>query len=95
MRLWWLLAATLLAIASGAALAFLGSGEVIPSVVRDPLLGFVHPGTTMWWLVLGGPFRSAPSSLAGIAFAGAANAALWLLVLWLVVAIGRAVRRRL
>ena len=94
-RRWWLLATTLLAIASVAALAFLASAEIIPSVVRDPLLGFVHPGTTVWWLVLGGPFRSSPSSPTGIAFAATTNTALWLLVLWLAVVIGRAIRRML
>jgi hypothetical protein len=95
MRRWWFLAATLLAIASVAALALLASAEVIPSVVRDPLLGFVHPGTTVWWLVLGGPFRSVPSSPAGIAFAATTNTALWLLVPWLAMVIGRAIRRML
>jgi hypothetical protein len=94
-RQWWLLAAAVLAIASVAALALLASAEVIPSVIRDPLLGFVHPGTTVWWLVLGGPFRSAPFSPTGIAFAAATNTALWLLVLWLTVAIARAVWRML
>lgn len=93
MRQWWLLATTLLAIASVAVLALLASAEVIPSVVRDPLLGFVHPGTTVWWFVLGGPFRSAPSSPTGIAFAATANTALWLLMFWFVLVIGRAVRR--
>jgi hypothetical protein len=44
---------------------------------------------------LGGPFRSAPSSSAGIAFAAVANAALWLLVLLFVVAVVRAVSRML
>ena len=95
MRQWWLLATTLLAIASVTALALLASAEVIPSVVRDPLRKFVHPGTTAWWFVLGGPFRSAPSSLSGIAFAATTNTALWLLVLWLAVVIGRVVRRML
>ena len=94
-RQWWLLAAAVLAITSVAALAMLASAEVIPSVVRDPLLEFVQPGVTVWWFVLGGPFRSAPSSPAGIAFAAATNTALWLLVLWLAVVIGRAIRRML
>jgi len=93
-RLWWLLAASVLAIASAAALALLASGEVIPSAVRNPFFDFVQPGVSVWWLVLGGPFRSAPTSPSGIAFA-AANAALWLLPLWLVVSVVRAVRRRL
>lgn len=94
-RRWWIFTATALAIASAAALALLGSGRVIPSVVRNPLFDFVQPGVTLWWFVLGGPFRSAPSSPAGIAFAAAANAALWLLVLLFVVAVVRAVRRML
>jgi hypothetical protein len=57
----------------------------------------VQPGVAIWWLVLGGPFRSAPSSLPGIAFAVAANAAFWLLVLWLAVLLvnaGRVIRSR-
>lgn len=92
-RRWWLLAAAVLAIASEAALALLRSAPVMPSVFRDPLVDFVQPGVTVWWLVLGGPFRSGPSSPSGIAFAAAANAAAWLLVLWLVVAILRTARR--
>jgi hypothetical protein len=94
-RWWWLIAAAVLAIASTAALALLASGKVIPSVARNPLFDFVQPGVTIWWFVLGGPFRSAPSEPVGIAFAAATNAALWLLVLWLVVALVRAVRRML
>ena len=88
-----LVAAAVLSIVSAGALALLGSGEVIPSVVRDPISDFVQPGVTVWWLVLGGPFRSAPSSLTGIAFAAASNAALWLLVIWFAVAIVRSFRR--
>jgi hypothetical protein len=94
-RVWWLLAAGILAMASVAALASVASGELIPSVVRDPLLEFVQPGVTVWWLVLGGPFRSAPSSPTGIAFAVATNTLLYLLVLWLAVAGARVVRRML
>jgi hypothetical protein len=94
-RLWWLLAAAILAMASVAVLASLASGELIPSVVRDPLVAFVQPGVTVWWLVLGGPFRSAPSSPTGIAFAAATNTLLYLLVLWLAVAVARLVRRML
>jgi len=84
-----------LLVASAATLALLVSGKVIPSVVRNPLHDFVQPGVAVWWLVLGGPFRSNPSSPSGIAFATAVNAALWLLVLWFVVTIGRAVSRML
>ena len=92
-RPWWLFATAVLAIASAAALAVLASGEVIPSAVRNPLFDFVQPGVSVWWLVLGGPFRSAPTAPAGIAFAAVANALLWLLMLWLVVSVVRAVHR--
>jgi len=94
-RRWWLIAAAVLAIVSAAALTLLTSGQVVPSAVRDPFVDFVEPGVTVWWLVLGGPFRSAPTSPAGIAFAAATNAALWLLAWWLVMSIVRAVRRML
>jgi hypothetical protein len=92
-RRFWFLAAVVLAIASGAALTLLASGQVIPSVVRNPVSDFVQPGVTVWWFVLGGPFSYAPSSVTGIAFARVANAALWLLVLWFAVAVVRAVGR--
>jgi len=82
-----------LVVASAVALALLSSGGVIPSVVRDPLSDFVQPGVTVWWLVLGGPFRVAPSSASGIAFAAVANAVLWLAAVWVVVALYRLVRR--
>jgi hypothetical protein len=91
-RRWWLLAGAALTLASAAAVGLLGAQTAMPSVFRNPLHDFVQPGVTMWWLVLGGPFRSAPSSLSGIAFAAAANAALWLLVLWLAVLIVNAGR---
>jgi len=90
---WWRLAAGILVMASVTALAFVASGALIPSVVRDPLLAFVQPGVTVWWLVLGGPFRSAPSSPTGIAFAAATNTLFYLLVLWIAVAGARVVRR--
>ena len=92
-RKWWLLAAAMLAVASMTALAVLASGEVIPSRLRNPMAEFVEPGVDVWWLILGGPFRSAPSSLVGIAFAALTNATLWLLVLWFVMLIVRVVRR--
>jgi hypothetical protein len=62
------------------------------ALFRNPLSRFVEPGVAVWWLVLGGPFRSAPASAVGIAVAAAANAALWGLVLWLGVVVVRAVR---
>jgi len=52
------------------------SGSAIGSVCR----AFAWPGTTIWWLVLGGPFQTAPSTLAGAVFAIIANAACWLAV---------------
>lgn len=93
-RRWPVAAAAALALASSAALTVLANAtNDIPSAVRNPLLDFVQPGVTVWWLVLGGPFRSGPSSPSGIAFAAAANAALWWLLLWLGVTIACAVRR--
>ena len=93
-RWWFVLAAPVLAIASAAALALLASTEVIPSVVRNPLSGFAGPGAFVWWLAQGSLFGgAAPSSPTGIAFAAAINGAFWLLVLWFVVAVARAVRR--
>ena len=75
-RRWWCLFAVVLAITSATALTALGSITVMPSVFRNPLSRFVEPGVAVWWLVLGGPFRSVPASASGIAFAAAANAAL-------------------
>ena len=89
----WLWAALGLLVATAAILALLSSAHVIPSLLRSPLTDFVQPGVTVWWLVLGGPFQSAPSSLGGIAFAAIANTALWLLVVALGVAIVSAARR--
>jgi hypothetical protein len=48
------------------------------------------PGTTIWWLTLGGPFRTVPTTAGGIAFAGLANAASWLVAARLIVALFRA-----
>lgn len=81
-----------LVVASATALAVLGSVTAMPSAFRNPLSRFVEPGVAVWWLVLGGPFRSAPASAVGIAVAAAANAAAWGLVLWLVGIVVRAVR---
>jgi hypothetical protein len=83
----WFVAAAVLAIISAAVLTTLDSAETIPSVIRNPISEFVEPGVTVWWLVLGGPFRYAPSSATSIAFAATANAALWLLVVLFVVAV--------
>lgn len=94
-RRWWCLSAVVLAITSATALTALGSITVMPSVFRNPRAGFVEPGVAVWWLVLGGPFRSMPASASGIAFAAAANAALWLVALWLAVVTMRTLGRLL
>ena len=94
-RRWWCLSAVVLAITSATALTALGSITVMPSVFRNPLSEFVEPGVAVWWLVLGGPFRSIPASASGIAFAAAANAALWLVALWLAVVTVRTLGRML
>ena len=90
----FLVAAVGLVIASAAALVLLASASVIPSLIRDPVSDFVQPGVAVWWLVLGGPFRVAPSSPSGVVFAAVANAMFWLGALWLVVALYRLVQRR-
>jgi hypothetical protein len=82
-----------LVFASALALALLSSGQVMPSVVRDPVSDFVQPGVTVWWFVLGGPFRTGPSSPGGIVFAALANATFWLLCLWVAAALYAVVRR--
>ena len=91
----WFLVAAVLAIVSGAALALLTSAEIMPTGIRNVLSDFVQPGVTVWWFVLGGPFRSVPSSPTDIAFAAAANAAVWLLVVLFAIAVVRTVRRML
>jgi hypothetical protein len=96
LSLWsWFLVAAVLAIVSAAAPALLASAEIIPSVIRNPISDFAQPGVTVWWFILGGLFRSVPSSPTGIAFAAVANAALWLLMLLLAIAVVHTVRRML
>lgn len=90
---WWFLAAVVLATASAAGLALLASGVSMPSLVRNPLADFVQPGVAIWWLVLGGPFRTIPYSAWGIAFATLTNAAIWLLLLWLGAGFVRVIQR--
>ena len=90
---YWLIAAAMLTLASVATLLLLLSAAVIPSVVRNPLADFVQPGIAVWWFALGGPFRSYPGSPLGIVFAGATNAMLWLVAIWLVWWVYRLVRR--
>lgn len=84
-----------LVVASAVALVLLSSGGVIPSGARNPLSDFVQPGVTVWWFVLGGPFRVAPWSASGIAFAAVANAVLWLAAIWSVVALYGLIQRRM
>ena len=87
------MAGVVLLVTSTSGLIILTSGESMPSSIRDPLFTFVQPGVSVWWLVLGGPFRTNPSSPAGIAFAAMANTGWWILVLWFIVAIVRRLRR--
>ena len=89
----WLASAAILGVASAGALTLLLSEAVFHSPARTPLSAFVQPGVTVWWFVLGGPFRNAPVSASGIAFAAVANAVAWLIVLWLGLAVARLVRR--
>lgn len=91
-RRWAFVAAWLCLVGAGV-LVLLNAGLVVPSWLRDPLHDFVQPGVAVWWLVLGGPFRVLPVSVAGIAFAAVANAALWSLAVWLALAALRGLRR--
>lgn len=75
--MFWLGVVAVLFVASIGAHSFLASPSVVPSAVRTPLSAFAWPGVTVWWFTLGGPFQSAPHSHGGIAFAAAANAAVW------------------
>jgi len=95
MRRWSLVTAAALLFTSAAILAWLASGAVIASVVRDPISAFVEPGVTIWWFALGGPFRGAPGSLSDIVFAAAANTAFWWFCLWVLAALYAVIRRRL
>ena len=92
---WWFLATLVLAAASAAALALLSSSRVTPSALRDPLSGFVQPGITVWWFVLGGPFRSVPATISGIAFTALVNELSWLVALWLVLFTLRMLHRKM
>lgn len=91
-RLFWSISTAVLALVSAVGLVFQNWLEGMPWLVSRLIFGFVQPGTSIWWLVLGGPFRTGPSSPGGIAFAVVTNAVFWLLVLWLAVAAGRALR---
>jgi len=93
MRNRWLLTAAILIVASAMSSTLLTSESVFHSQARAPLSAFVQPGVTVWWFALGGPFRTAPASATGIAFAALANGLCWLIALWLVVAVARLVRR--
>ena len=92
-RPWWLLGASVLAVASACGLVVIGSGETIPSAVRNPVARFVDPGISVWSFVFGGPFQSWPRSPGGIAFAAVSNALLWLIPVWALAMLVRWVRR--
>ena len=91
----WILLAIALAVASAAALSWRDPAWEVPAFVRDALSDFVQPGVIVWWLVLGGPFRTLPHSASHIAFAAAVNALFWWLAVRIVVAAYDFIRRRL
>jgi hypothetical protein len=66
------LLASVLAVWVQSDVAFLGFS------LRPVAVDFAYPGTTIWWLTLGGPFQVAPRSLSGGSTAAIANAAFWL-----------------
>jgi hypothetical protein len=89
----WSALALILAATSAVALTLIGLPELLPSYLREPLWTYVQPGTAAWWFAWGGPFRSGPTSVGGMAFAALANAGSWSALIWLGVAIVRIARR--
>ena len=55
----------------------------VPRPISAVLDAFVEPGAALWWLTLGGPFRTSPTDLAGLAVLVLGNTAFWV-VLWLI-----------
>jgi hypothetical protein len=94
-RLWYVMAAPVLAVASLAIVVMRESNKMVPSIVRDPLIKFVEPGVAVWWLGLGKLFQASPSSPGGMAFAAIANALFWLLAFWLLLVAVKFVRMKL
>ena len=88
-----LLAAVALFIASASVLMLLASSVVLPSPLAGIVSAFVQPGVAAWWFAFPSLFQATPGSLAGIAFAAAANALLWLLLAGVLGALLRRVRR--
>jgi hypothetical protein len=55
----------------------------VPRPISAVLEAFVEPGAALWWLTLGGPFRTSPADLAGLAVLVLGNTAFWV-VLWVI-----------
>lgn len=90
-----IIAVVVMALATWGGLLLLKSHTTdVPSFIRDPVEFFVAPGVTVWWFVLGGPFRNLPRSAGDIALAASANAMLWWLAGRSVVALARILWRR-
>ena len=87
-------AAMILLAASVAAYGWLRARAYGPSWLRGLVEDFVGPGTTVWWLTLGGPFQTGPQSFGGTAWAAAANTLVWWLVAALLASIARIIHRR-
>ena len=51
--------------------------ESVPRTIAVALEDFVEPGTAVWWLTLGGPFRTFPYDWLGYAVVVTANTAFW------------------
>jgi len=73
-------AVLLLLSASAGSYAWLLRPDATSSWLRNPIAGFVEPGTTLWWLILGGPFQTGPRTLGSIAWAAIANTVVWVAV---------------
>ena len=90
---WYIAATVVLSISAFAVLAQVDVAQR-GSPLEVAAGSFAWPGTTIWWLTLGGPFQTFPESHAGQAFAALANTASWLLLGWVVRVTVRAVASR-
>ena len=80
-------------LASATCLGLLPADQLM-AIDSNFLSRFLRPGVIVWWLVLAQPDSYAPPLLGEIAFTAIANAALWLLALLFMGAVGRNVVTR-
>jgi hypothetical protein len=88
----WLVVALVVVLLSIAGVAIEASHgtEPLPPLLEELLSWVLGPGTTVWWLTLGGPFQTFPRSGRGYAVTIVANAGCW----WVVVVLARGIVER-